>query len=135
MLTGDVHASYVCDVKANFDDPASATVATEFVGTSITSGGNGRDQNPGDLVQLAENPHIKSINRKRGYVRNIITPSEWTADYRIVDVVTTPGAPASTRATFVKRQVALSRRCRLPGKLPALRGDRRRRAENVRGSG
>ncbi len=101
VLTGDVHASYVCDVKANFDDPASATVATEFVGTSITSGGNGRDQNPGDLVQLAENPHIKFINRKRGYVRNIITPSEWTADYRIVDVVTTPGAPASTRATFV----------------------------------
>jgi alkaline phosphatase D len=40
VLTGDVHATYVCDVKANFDDPTSATVATELVGTSITNGGD-----------------------------------------------------------------------------------------------
>jgi alkaline phosphatase D len=82
VLTGDVHAAYVCDVKADFDDPASATVATELVGTSITSGGDGVDQNPGDAVQLAENPHFKLINRKRGYIRNVVTPSTWTADYR-----------------------------------------------------
>ncbi|MDQ3738406.1 MAG: alkaline phosphatase D family protein [Actinomycetota bacterium] len=101
VLTGDVHAGYVCDVKADFDDPSSATVATELVGTSITTGGDGVDQNPGDAVQLAENPHIKFINRKRGYIRNVVTPSTWTADYRIVDFVTIPGAPVATRASFV----------------------------------
>lgn len=100
VITGDVHASYVCDVKADFDNPGSATVATELVGTSISSGGNGVEQNAGDAVQLAENPHIKFINRKRGYVRNTITPTEWTADYRIVDTVTTRGATGQTRATF-----------------------------------
>jgi alkaline phosphatase D len=101
ILTGDVHASYVCDVKADFDDPASTTVATELVGTSISSGGDGADQGTGDPVQLAENPHIRFINRKRGYVRNVVTASEWRADFRIVEHVSTPGGPVSTRASFV----------------------------------
>ena len=101
VITGDVHANYVCDVKADFDDPDSATVATELVGTSITTGGDGVEQNPGDAVQLAENPHIRFINRNRGYVRNTVTASAWTADFRVVDRVTTPDAPVRTRATFV----------------------------------
>jgi alkaline phosphatase D len=101
VLTGDVHASYVCDVKADFEDPASATVATELVGTSICTGGDGIEQNPGDAVQLAENPHIKFINRKRGYFSNLVTPDTWTADFRIVDQVRVPGLPIATRARFV----------------------------------
>lgn len=101
VLTGDVHANYLCDVKADFDDPDSATVATEVVGTSISSGGDGVDQNPGDAVQLAENPHIRFINRNRGYVRNVVTPSTWTVDYRVVDAVTVPDAPVRTRASYV----------------------------------
>jgi len=101
VITGDVHANYVCDVKADFNDPDSATVATELVGTSISTGGDGQDQGAGDPVQLAENPHIKFINRNRGYVRNTVTPTGWTADFRVVDFVTTPGAPVRTRATFV----------------------------------
>ncbi|MDT0330253.1 alkaline phosphatase D family protein [Nocardiopsis lambiniae] len=101
VITGDVHAGYVVDVKADFDDPASATVATELVGTSLTSGGDGTDQNPGDAVQLAENPHITFIDRRRGYVRNVVTPTEWTADYRTVARVSVPGAPITDRARFV----------------------------------
>ena len=101
VITGDVHANYVCDVKADFEDPASATVATELVGTSVTSGGDGREQNPADATQLAENPHIRFINRNRGYVRNTVTAAAWTADFRVVDQITTPGAPVRTRATFV----------------------------------
>ena len=101
VLTGDVHANYVCDVKADFDDPASRTVATELVGTSISTGGNGVDRNPGDAVQLAENPHIRFINRNRGYVRNVVTATQWTADFRVVDSITTPGAPVRTRASYV----------------------------------
>ncbi|WP_150239920.1 alkaline phosphatase D family protein [Nocardiopsis quinghaiensis] len=101
VITGDVHANYVCDVKADFDAPESATVATELVGTSFTSGGDGADQNPGDAVQLRENPHIRFINRNRGYVRNVVTPTEWRADYRTVDYVSEPGAPISDRARFV----------------------------------
>ena len=54
-----------------------------------------------DAIQYAENPHIKYINRKRGYVRNVLTRDAWTADYRVVEVVTVPGAPITTRASFV----------------------------------
>lgn len=63
-------------------------VATELVGTSISGGGDGADQNDGDAIQAAENPHINFINRQRGYVRNILAPTEWTAEYRVVDYVT-----------------------------------------------
>ncbi|MEX2100832.1 MAG: alkaline phosphatase D family protein [Acidimicrobiia bacterium] len=101
VITGDIHANFVCDVKADFNDPGSATVATELVGTSVSSKGDGTDQNLDDPDHLAENPHFKFINRNRGYVRNTITPSEWTVDFRIVDYVTLPGASVSTRATFV----------------------------------
>ena len=76
-------------------------MATELVGTSVTSGGNGTDQNPADAVQLAENPHIRFINRNRGYVRNTVTATEWTADFRVVDQIRVPGAPVRTRASFV----------------------------------
>ena len=101
VLTGDVHANYVCDVKADFDDSASATVATELVGTSVSSLGDGMDQDPTDRVHMMENPHIKFINRNRGYVRNTVTATEWTTDFRIVDFVTVPGAPVRTRASYV----------------------------------
>ncbi|MBA8823843.1 alkaline phosphatase D [Saccharopolyspora lacisalsi] len=101
VLTGDVHKSYVCDIKADFNDPSSATVGTELVGTSISSGGDGKDHHPDDQVQLDENPHIKFINHKRGYVRNVVTPTEWTTDFRTVDYVTRRGAPIRNRATFV----------------------------------
>ncbi|MUL40634.1 alkaline phosphatase [Streptomonospora sp. PA3] len=101
VITGDVHANYLCDVKADFDDPDSATVATELVGTSITSGGDGEDQRPGDLVQLEQNPHIKLINRRRGYVRNQVSRDQWRTDYRIVDYVSRRGAPVRDLATCV----------------------------------
>ena len=39
VLTGDIHSNWVNDLKVDFDDPDSPTLATEFVGTSISSGG------------------------------------------------------------------------------------------------
>jgi alkaline phosphatase D len=101
VITGDVHVNYAIDMKADFDNPSSATIGTEFVGTSIATGGNGADTTPGGLTQLAENPHIKFFNAQRGYVRCTLTPERWRTDYRVVPQVTTPGAAVSTRASFV----------------------------------
>src|SRR3546814_8522208 len=42
-------------------------VATEFLGTSITSGGNGAPKAPGDERRLANNPHVALLNHQRGY--------------------------------------------------------------------
>lgn len=99
VITGDIHSNWVADLKLDFDNASSAAVASEFVGTSISSGGDGNDA-PRDDISAA-NPHIKFYNARRGYVRVSATPASWTADYRILPYVTRPGAPIETRASFV----------------------------------
>ena len=101
VLTGDVHNNWACDLKADYDDQSSATIGSEFVGTSITSGGDGADTSPSQEAVVAENPHITFFNGQRGYVRCTITPEEWRADYRVVPYVSQPGSRVFTRASFV----------------------------------
>jgi alkaline phosphatase D len=99
VLTGDVHSAWAADIKKRFDDPGAPVVGTELVATSITSGGDGSD-NRLDAI-LAENPHIRYYNNRRGYVRTRFTANELTADFRGLQYVKQPGAPVSTKATFV----------------------------------
>ncbi|WP_037069103.1 alkaline phosphatase D family protein [Pseudonocardia acaciae] len=101
VLTGDVHAHWAAEVKARFDDPASPTVGTELITTSIASGGDGSEQRPETAGVLADNPHVRFFNNRRGYVRTTITADTMTADFRVVPYVTRPGAPGETRARFV----------------------------------
>ncbi len=101
VITGDVHANWANDIKDDFDNPGSATVGSEFVGTSITSGGDGSDVRADTSQILAENPHTKFFNNQRGYVRCRITPETWQADYRVVPYVSQPGSRVFTRASFV----------------------------------
>jgi alkaline phosphatase D len=100
VLTGDVHRNYANNIKADFDDPDSATVASEFVATSISSFGDG-SENDRATALLAENPHVAYYRNLRGYVRCELTPEQWRTDYRVVPYVTRPGAPIGTDATFV----------------------------------
>jgi alkaline phosphatase D len=99
VITGDAHRSVAADLKADFDDPGSATIGTEFLGTSISSSGDGADQDEWGRVWLAENPHMRFHNVQRGYARCELTPAEWRTDYRVVPYVTRPGAPVTTRAS------------------------------------
>lgn len=100
VLTGDVHTSWANEIKANFDDINSRNVAVEFVGTSITSGGDGSDINSNTAQYLQENPHIKFFSNQRGYVRCSITQQKWQTDFLVVPYVTRPGAPISIRNSF-----------------------------------
>jgi alkaline phosphatase D len=100
VLTGDIHSNWANNLQVNSDDPKSPVVASEFVGTSISSGGDGsqiRKDTPG---VLAENPFVKFYNSERGYVSCDVTPSKWQTHYRTVEYVTRPGAPLTTRASF-----------------------------------
>jgi alkaline phosphatase D len=101
VITGDIHSNWVADLKLNFADPKSPTVGTEFVGTSISSGGDGADSQPAVDAYLPENPHVKFYNNQRGYVRCVVTPDRWQSDYRILEFVSKPGADIKTRASFV----------------------------------
>ncbi|MBD2019975.1 alkaline phosphatase [Leptolyngbya sp. FACHB-36] len=101
VLTGDVHTHWAMELKADFDNPDSSIVGSEFVCTSISSGGNGADTNATVEAYLPENPHIKFFNGQRGFIRHQVTPDAWQSDYRVVAAVTVPDAPISTRASFV----------------------------------
>jgi len=101
VLTGDIHSNWVNDLRVDFSDEKSPTVATEFVGTSITSGGDGADAPPRKETLLAENPFVKFYNSQRGYVSCEITAKSMRASYNVVEYVTKPDAPKQTRATFV----------------------------------
>ena len=79
----------------------AAAIATEFVGTSITSGGNGSQKGSDTDGVLRDNPFVKFYNAERGYVRCQITPDEWRSDFRVVDDVTKPKSICKTRASFV----------------------------------
>ncbi|MEV0287259.1 alkaline phosphatase D family protein [Kribbella sp. NPDC050820] len=98
MITGDAHRSVAADLKLNFADPSSRTVGTEFLGTSISSGGNGVDTDALGVTWLAENPHMRFHNSQRGYQRCVVTRSGWRTDYRVVPEVTVSGGPVITRA-------------------------------------
>jgi alkaline phosphatase D len=100
VLTGDVHSNWAAELKADFDDPDSATLGTELVGTSISSGGDGSDRRTNTDDILANNPHLKFFDNHRGYVRCTVTPDQLQADYRVVPYVSRPGAPVHTRAAF-----------------------------------
>ncbi len=101
VLTGDIHSNWVNDLQLDFADPHSPVVATELVGTSITSGGDGSDINQTMEGVKRENPFVKFCNGQRGYVVCELAPAEMRAHYRVVDYIRQPGAPVHTRASFV----------------------------------
>lgn len=103
VLTGDIHSSWVADLKADFAFANSPVVASEFVGTSITS-----DFPPSfiPIIQAAlldpANRHVKFFDgAQHGYVRCTITPEQWRSDYRVVDTILQPSANVRTLQSFV----------------------------------
>ena len=101
VLTGDIHCNWANELKIDYDDPKSPTVANEFVGTSLSSGGDGDDGKDRRESQMSENPFVKYYNAERGYVRCELTQKQWQTDYKIVPYVTRKGSPLVTRASFV----------------------------------
>ena len=101
VITGDIHSSWVHDLKTDFDNPNSKTVGTEFVGTSISSDFPTQFIAP-VTAALSDNPHTKFFDGAfRGYVRCHLTRDRWQSDFRTVSTILDPNAPVSTLASFV----------------------------------
>jgi alkaline phosphatase D len=80
FLGGDVHMFYVTDLKTDFDDAASPVVASEFVGTSITSQSWPQEQ---VAKFLPDNPHVRHAEaRHRGYLRFELSAKSLRAELR-----------------------------------------------------
>jgi alkaline phosphatase D len=106
VITGDVHANYVWDLKTDWDDTSDASVfGTEFVGTSISSEGDSALEEDGGFTTLCGNrngnPHNHLFDNHRGYVLCDVAPEQWDATYRVLPTVKDPEATASTLTRFV----------------------------------
>jgi alkaline phosphatase D len=99
VITGDAHENAVRNVPPDISRLDGVPVATEFVGTSISSDGDPRtianrtDHDP-------QNPQLRYFNNQRGYVRVMLDPQRWTNEFRVVSVGT-PEATASIAATWM----------------------------------
>ena len=101
VLTGDIHSNWVNELRVNDLEEKQPLVATEFVTTSLSSGGNGTAK-PRNLDSiLSNNQCVKFHNAERGYVLCNVTPDTWKSDYMVVDDVLKPGGKTSSIAAFV----------------------------------
>jgi len=93
VLSGDWHSNWVNDL-----DHDGKTVATEFAGTSISSG-CGWDATV--RLGLPDNPQVRFYEGAyRGYLLCEVTSERWRTDLRIVTAPRDPASPAYTLAAF-----------------------------------
>ena len=103
VITGDVHANFVRNVPPDHIQLDAEPIATEFIGTSISTGGDRTLSTV--LGGNANNPHLRLSDNHHGYVRYTVTPELWRADYRVVpSVLQSDDGGISTLASFVVEQ-------------------------------
>jgi len=96
-----VYTHSVNDIHQDFDRPSSPVVATEFVGTSISSNGDGAVYGPYYGPMIKFNPHIKFFDGdRRGSMTARINRREMAVDWRVADVVARPDARVRTLKRF-----------------------------------
>ena len=98
VASGDIHSFFANDLKLDFDDQKSPIVATEFVGTSISSYGPPYDP----IVQaLPDNPHVHFFeSRRRGYVLVDLERAKMQVQMRVVSDAHDPKATIATLKTY-----------------------------------
>jgi alkaline phosphatase D len=101
VLAGDIHSTWFSDLKLDFDDPSSPTVAVEFVGTSISSDFPVAFDAPIKQANPVLNPHVRYFDGlKRGYLRCEVGRQAWRTDVRVVDTIDVRETPVRTAASF-----------------------------------
>jgi alkaline phosphatase D len=99
VLGGDTHSFWVNDLTLDNHRAGAAILASEFVGTSISSSGPPYER---FSAYLPDNPQVRFFeSRWRGYLRCVAEPRRWRTDLLVVDTVQRPGAPVRTLASFV----------------------------------
>lgn len=102
VLTGDWHSTFVSDLKLDFKDPTSPTIATELVTPAITTGGDGTPYGPYYSPMIPYNPHIKYYEGdRRGYFKASVTADEMSVDLHFVTSVENPEGTGYVEASFL----------------------------------
>ena len=99
VIGGDLHSFWASDLKLDFDDPAAPAIASEFLGSSITSAGPPYGK---FLGWLGDNPHVRFFDsRERGYVSAELRPERLEVAFRTVADVRDPATAVSTLRRFI----------------------------------
>lgn len=101
FLTGDAHQTWVSDLKLDFSQQDSRIVASELVGTSISSAGNGAPHSPHYEQIMASNPHMVYNSFLRGYFICEVDAKAMRSELRVADKVSSPHEPVKPIATFL----------------------------------
>jgi alkaline phosphatase D len=98
VLSGDIHSFWANELKADPRSPESASVATEFVTSSVTS--DGPPLQPFANV-LADNPHVRHFSRtEHGYVSVDLQPDQMQVRFQAVSDRVDPAATVATLREF-----------------------------------
>jgi len=98
VLSGDVHAFWAADLRADFAEAKSPVVATEFVGGAITSQGASLAS---VANMLGKNPHLRFGRAdKRGYALMTLERKRCDVEFRAVDDEKNAASAARTLANF-----------------------------------
>jgi alkaline phosphatase D len=100
VLTGDEHQNYAGELYLDGARPDGPPIASEFVVTSISSGGDGEDQRDDYAKIQAANPMLKFNNNQRGYAICEATPKTFTTEFKVLDAVTRKDGKLTTRAKW-----------------------------------
>lgn len=101
FITGDVHRNYVYDIKAARDDPGAPTIATELVGTAISTDGHKRGMRHTTRFGGTDaNPHELLSDDHNGYVRCTAHRDRLEADFRVLSTTRERDASVTTLASF-----------------------------------
>lgn len=95
---GDIHSFWTTDLHADANDLDSPIVATEFVGSSVTSDGPAFEAYK---ALLPLNPHVQFFDsRQRGYVSVEIAEQKMLTHFRVITDPRDPTATVSTLKSF-----------------------------------
>ncbi len=101
IVTGDIHANYVWDLRTGFDREDRPIVAAEFVGTSISSEGDGEEVSRYYAPYKASSADsLKWHSARRGYLSCRASADAFTCDVRALAYVSRAGAPLTTASRW-----------------------------------
>ncbi len=104
VLSGDMHQTWVNDLRVDFSRPETPAVAAEFVCPSISSEAGGPDPIRRDRSYLAENPHVHLVDSaRRGYLRCVVGRKRWETLPMYVEDASVPVSEARPGRAFTVR--------------------------------
>ncbi|GAA0920225.1 alkaline phosphatase D family protein [Virgisporangium aurantiacum] len=102
VLAGDIHSTWLSELRVDFDRPEQRPVAVEMVATSISSDFPIAFDAPLKAANPTLNPHVRYFDgSRRGYLRCAIDRHSWRTDVRTVDSIEVRQSPVTTTASYV----------------------------------